>query len=64
MEKIQTLALSGFEGQPFTGPKIELAARVGHLITRHLGLCQLVSFVPTLKSKSSTYLLRFGRPKH
>lgn len=42
MEKIQTVALVAFEGLPFASPKIELAARFGHLLSRHVGLCQLV----------------------
>lgn len=45
MERIQTVALAAFDGMPFTSPKIELAARFGHLITRHLGLCQLVRII-------------------
>ncbi|KAL8290536.1 hypothetical protein RQP46_002794 [Phenoliferia psychrophenolica] len=41
MERIQTISLGSFDGGAFPGPKIELAARFGHLVTRHLGLCQL-----------------------
>lgn len=41
MEHVIIAALSSLSGA-FVGPKIELAARFGHLILRHLGICQLV----------------------
>lgn len=45
MERVQSTALVSFDGLAFPGPKIELAARFGHLVSRHLGLCQLVGLV-------------------
>lgn len=42
MEAVQTRSLLSFDGSAFLGPEIELAARFGHLLVRHLGLCQLV----------------------
>jgi hypothetical protein len=49
MESIQTRCLASFNGASFLGPKIELAARFGHLLVRHLGLCQLVSWLVFLR---------------
>ncbi|KAH9808995.1 hypothetical protein DFH28DRAFT_594399 [Melampsora americana] len=40
MEQVIIVALESYPGN-FVGPKIELAARFGHLIVRHLGICQL-----------------------
>lgn len=40
-EAIQTSAVSLFPPGPFTRPKVELGARFGHLLGRHLGVCQL-----------------------
>lgn len=40
MEQVIIVALESYSGS-FVGPKIELAARFGHLIVRHLGICQL-----------------------
>lgn len=60
MEAIQTRSLASFDGSAFLGPKIELAARFGHLLIRHLGLCQLVrpALVVCLPG-SSAYLRDF-----
>lgn len=44
MEQLQSNGLAVFTGSAFSGPKVELAARFGHLVSRHLGLCQLVSY--------------------
>lgn len=52
MEKIETVALVAFEGLPFASPKIELAARFGHLLSRHVGLCQLVRHSYSLEKSS------------
>lgn len=54
MERIQTVALQVFEGMPFTSPKIELAARFGHLITRYLGLSQLIQALTGIVSNATT----------
>lgn len=59
MERIQTFALAAFDGTPFSSPKVELAARFGHLVTRHLGLCQLVRPVLRLRFDSSTDIYFF-----
>lgn len=40
MEQVIIAALEGFSND-FVGPKIELAARFGHLVVRNLGICQL-----------------------
>lgn len=39
MESIQSEALSQFPPGPFASAKIELGARFGHLLGRHVGLC-------------------------
>ena len=41
MEQVIIASLHGYD-QSFVSPKVELAARFGHLVTRLLGLCQLV----------------------
>ncbi|CAH7667904.1 hypothetical protein BY996DRAFT_4587593 [Phakopsora pachyrhizi] len=40
MEQVIIAAMENYPSS-FVGPKIELAARFGHLIVRHLGICQL-----------------------
>lgn len=40
MEQVIIAALDNF-ASAFVGPKIELAARFGHLVVRNLGICQL-----------------------
>ncbi|KAM0751110.1 hypothetical protein T439DRAFT_288432 [Meredithblackwellia eburnea MCA 4105] len=54
MERIMTSALSTFNDPAFQGPKVELAARFGHLVTRHLGLCQLAQALTGIVSNSVT----------
>ena len=41
MEQVVISSLNGYD-QSFVSPKVELAARFGHLVSRMLGLCQLV----------------------
>jgi regulatory factor X len=41
MENVTIVSLQAF-APAFVGPRIELSARLGHLITRHLGICSLV----------------------
>lgn len=54
MEQIQAIALAPFEGTLFGGPKVELAARFAHLLSRHLGLCQLAQALTTLLGNAAT----------
>lgn len=49
MEQVIIVALESFPSN-FVSPKIELAARFGHLIIRHLGICQLAGALATVFS--------------
>ncbi len=40
-ELIQASAIDHFPAGAFTRPKVELGARFGHLLSRHIGLCQI-----------------------
>ncbi|KAI5481142.1 hypothetical protein MNV49_005577 [Pseudohyphozyma bogoriensis] len=60
MERIKSISLAGFDGTSFPGPAIELSARFGHLLTRHLGLCQLSQALNGIVSNRSTLLEMAG----
>ncbi|KAG0146841.1 hypothetical protein CROQUDRAFT_700798 [Cronartium quercuum f. sp. fusiforme G11] len=53
MEQVIIVALESYSGS-FVGPKIELAARFGHLIVRHLGICQLAQALSGIFSNSQS----------
>ncbi|PLW16673.1 hypothetical protein PCANC_13338 [Puccinia coronata f. sp. avenae] len=52
MEQVIIAALENFPST-FVGPKIELAARFGHLVVRNLGICQLAQALSGIFSNPS-----------